>query len=196
MGLHAGFGGGGGATKSKKKGKGGGKNKSSNAAPSPLKPKKQWDNYTSDAFKNVGRVAVGVRLIADDDDNDDGSDNKDNSWMTVGYVKSVEGQHTSYALLRQRGLIAEHAKRLFPLKVRAGARLEWGYVVEEEDGDDTKMNWVAVSPKEFESLDAPKGEEKNIGFEGFCDTATGFYCQYHEGKLVSESVSAATSKYV
>jgi len=177
--LFAGFGGGGASTKKGKKGKG-------KPSITPLKPKKQWDYYTSDTLKASTRTAVGVRLLVEE-----GSD-EDNSWLTVGYVKSIEDKFTKYAVLRQRALIAEHAKRLFPLKVSKNARIEWGYVVEEDDN----IEWMQLATKEFDDLEVPKGGEKSVGFEGFCDASTGFYCQYHEGKLVSESLSAASSKYV
>ena len=32
--------------------------------------------------------------------------------------------------------------------------------------------------------EAPKGIEKKIGFEGKPDKNTGFYCYYHEGRIV------------
>lgn len=32
--------------------------------------------------------------------------------------------------------------------------------------------------------DAPAGIEKKIGFEGLPDKSSGFYCYYHEGRLV------------
>lgn len=189
--LYAGFGGGG--ASSKKGGKKGKKSSSSvSTAMAPLKPKKQWDYYTSDKLKGETRVAVGVRVL---DDSEESGENT-NPWLTVGYVKSMESKHSVYALLRQRALVAEHAKRLFPLKIKSNARVEWGYVVEESEGEEEKVEWVVVNTKEFDSLEVPAGAEKSIGFEGFCDIGTGFYCQYHEGKLVSESLSAAASKYI
>ena len=34
--------------------------------------------------------------------------------------------------------------------------------------------------------DAPNGIEKQIGFEGISDKASGFYCYYHEGRVVEK----------
>jgi len=171
--------------------RGGKKMKGGDSTKSSLKPKKQWNSYLSDGFKNVPKVTVGVRMISDDDDDNDIDRDTANSWMSVGFVKSVDGKYTSYALLRQRALIADHAKRLYPLQIRSNARLEWGY---NEKGDDEETEWVAVPAKEFNSLESPEKGDKDIGFEGFGDPSSGFYCHYDGGKLVNERVGA-TSKY-
>ena len=207
--LFAGFGSS--ASGSAKGGKGKGKGKGKKGGKSvltPLKPKKQWDYYSSDILKNTPRTDVGVRIYDEsvsETDTATETETEMNPWLKVGFVKSKDGEYTKYALLRQRALVAEHAKRLYPLKFRSNPRVEWGYIVssagssdkeELEEGEVGEDVWEAVSPKEYDSLDVPSGEEKSIGFEGFCDTATGFYCQYHEGKLVGESISASTSKYV
>lgn len=183
--LAAGFGGGGsgGSSSSSKKKKKSSK-KSGGDAPVSLKPKAQWDRFDSDALKNAPSVDVGVRLSSSDEE----------EWLRVGRVKSTgdDGEHTVYAVLRQRGLIAEHAKRLYPLRIKSNDKVEWGYA----SGGDGDGEWVAVSPKEAESVAVPEGAEKAVAFEGICDVATGFYCRYHEGKLVNESLTAATSKKV
>lgn len=138
-------------------------------------------------LKKETRVPVGVR-IADDGDGE---------WFRVGHVKSVGGEYTAYAVLRQRALLAEHAKRLFPVKMKANAKLEWGYFEYGEDNneDGSSVEWTVLDTKEFDSLASPKNAEKEIGFEGYCDKASGYYCNYHEGKLVGESVEASNSKY-
>lgn len=56
--------------------------------------------------------------------------------------------------------------------------LEWGYLTGEEDN----QQWTLVDKSMGD--DAPKGIEKKIGFEGKPDKNTGFYCYYHEGRIV------------
>lgn len=41
-----------------------------------------------------------------------------NDWMEVGRVRSDNDELTEVAIARQRALIAEHAKRLYPVQVR------------------------------------------------------------------------------
>lgn len=81
-------------------------------------------------------------------------------------------------LIRQRSLIADHAKRLYPVQIPMNSVLEWGFL--EGDGDDG--TWVAVDKSSGDN--APKGIEKKFGFEGISDKASGFYCYYHEGRIV------------
>ncbi len=57
-------------------------------------------------------------------------------------------------------------------------RIEWAYWC------DDKEDWVLVDPKQ--SLDLPDQWDKQIGFEGRPDPATGFYCLYNEGRLVTD----------
>ena len=72
----------------------------------------------------------------------------------------------------------QHARRLFPLQISPKDRIEWAYW--DADGED----WI-IAGKEALEGDLPKGLEKLIGFEGRPDPATGFYCMYNEGKLVT-----------
>ena len=85
------------------------KKKSSSATPIKLKPKLQWDRYL--AMKESTIITVAVQKI-----NNDG-DTTDDGWTDVGYVRSLNDELIDVAVARQRALIAEHAKRLFPLQV-------------------------------------------------------------------------------
>ena len=157
----AGFGGGGGGAASKK-------NKKA-AKPLPkLKAKTQWDRYAD--LKQCKKIIVGVKLLSSSDDAE---------WLEVGKVRSENDEHTLVAIARQRALIADHAKRLYPVKVPANSVLEWGYM---EEGDDGESTWVTVDKASGD--DAPKSIEKKFGFEGISDKASGFYCYYSEGRVV------------
>eukprot|EP00985_Skeletonema_marinoi_P009200 scaffold4254_cov136-Skeletonema_marinoi.AAC.4 len=158
----AGFGGGG----------GGGSKKNKKVKPLPkLKAKTQWDRYAD--LKQCKKVIVGVKIVGDEEEDAD--------WLEVGKVRSENDEHTLVAIVRQRALIADHAKRLYPVKVPANSVLEWGYFLEgEEEGDNS--SWVTVD--KASGADAPKGIEKKFGFEGISDKASGFYCYYSEGRVV------------
>lgn len=143
---------------------GGATNKKSKSKKStPLKPKAQWDRYL--ALKNNPAVRVGVK--------------KGEEWIDVGYVKSETEGMMEVAVARQRALIAEHAKRLYPLKISQKDVLEWGYMKSNDD-----ETYTAVSKSVCD--DAPHGIEKKIGFEGIPDPQTGFYCHYYEGRMVEK----------
>ena len=166
----AGFGGGGGTSKKNKKKGGGG------AKPLPkLKAKTQWDRYED--LKQCKKVIVGVKISGEDEAD----------WMEVGKVRSENDEHSLVAIARQRALIADHAKRLYPVKVPANAVLEWGYFLEGEE----ENSWVTVD--KASGADAPKGIEKKFGFEGISDKASGYYCYYSEGRVVErgEKLTAA-----
>jgi hypothetical protein len=74
---------------------------------------------------------------------------------------------------------------LYPLQVSQKDVLEWAYF----DND----AWTAVDCKAVDA-EAPEGIEKQIGFEGTPDPATGFYCVYNEGKLVLPGEVATDSR--
>ena len=158
----AGFGGSGGSSSTKKKKK--------NVVKLPkLKAKSQWDRYND--MKQCKKITVGVRIVGEGEDED---------WMEVGRVRSLNDEYTEVAVARQRALIAEHSKRLYPIKIPPNAAVEWGYIV----GDtEEESQWMVVDKSKGD--DAPKDIEKKIGFEGISDKATGFYCYYHEGRIVS-----------
>eukprot|EP00591_Stephanopyxis_turris_P006578 CAMPEP_0195508684 /NCGR_PEP_ID=MMETSP0794_2-20130614/1824_1 /TAXON_ID=515487 /ORGANISM="Stephanopyxis turris, Strain CCMP 815" /LENGTH=242 /DNA_ID=CAMNT_0040635707 /DNA_START=109 /DNA_END=837 /DNA_ORIENTATION=+ len=165
-----GFGSGGGTKK-----KGAGKKKKGPASiASKLKPKSQWDRYM--ANKDGTAFTVAVRVIGDGEERGE--------WLKVGRVKSEKDEFTEVAVAKQRALIAEHSKRLFPLKVLPKDRVEWAYTSEESD------EWTQVVPKDVgEEAQNQAGIEKKIGFEGIGDPATGFYCHYSEGRLVDKEGS-------
>jgi len=154
----AGFGGGASSSKKQKKKKGGG------AKLPKLKAKSQWDRYAD--LKQCQKVIVSVRIKGEE------------SWMEVGRVKSANDEFTEVAVARQRALIAEHSKRLYPVQIPANAVLEWGYL----GGEGDEEEWIVVDKAKGD--DAPSGIEKKLGFEGKPDKATGFYCYYHEGRMV------------
>lgn len=143
-----------------------------------IKPKQQWDRY-SDLLRKEKPFRVAVKVLGGAND----------QWLEVGNVKSKGGEYTKAAVARQRALIAEHARRLFPLQVYQKDEITWAYWgVEGED-------WIIVD-KDVLGDGIPDGFEKMIGFEGRPDPATGFYCMYNEGKLVTsdENMKNRSSK--
>lgn len=161
----AGFGGGGGMGGGTKGGK---KKKQKKNTPLVLKPKQQWDRYAN--LKAATIFKVGVRVLNGDDDSE---------WLETGKVKSKNDESTEIAVALQRGIIAEHSKRLYPLKVLPKDRVEWGFSTSltPEQGD-----WEVVTKDA--ANDAPAGMEKNVGFEGKPDPASGFYCHYENGRMI------------
>ena len=187
---------------------------------SPLKPKSQWDRFRD--LKQCTAIKVAVRVLppnnhqdaASDDANTVGetndatltttsqgtavtTENNRGEWMPVGRVRALndtlEGQIS--ALVLQRGLIAEHAKRLYPLKILAKDRVEWGYQIQSsvnngsstgEEEEQGQESWTAVNVKKVMSDDSTNAlqlDVKNIGFEGIPDPASGYYCHYdHSSK--------------
>jgi len=144
--------------------------------PIKLKPKLQWDRYV--ALKTSTKMMVGLRLTGDGDE-------ETSEWLSVGKVKSKDNDFTAVAVVMQRAIIAEHGKRLFPLQVSKKSTCEWGYL----EGEGDSREWKAVDVKAA-LVDAPAGIEKEIGFEGIPDPATGFYCTYDFGRLkVGEETS-------
>ncbi|KAG7368017.1 hypothetical protein IV203_030760 [Nitzschia inconspicua] len=129
-----------------------------------LKPKQQWDRYLS--FKTEPKIRVAVRVVEDESD----------EWLEVGRVKTKEMQYTEMAVARQRAIIAEHAKRLYPLQISNKKTLEWGYYQEQDEV------WKIVDKSVLDTEEV-EGLEKMIGFEGRPDPSTGFYCVYDEGRL-------------
>mmetsp|Transcript_9041 Transcript_9041/g.12858 ORF Transcript_9041/g.12858 Transcript_9041/m.12858 type:complete len:232 (-) Transcript_9041:152-847(-) len=168
----AGFGGGGGGGGAKAKAKKGKKTSSS------LKPKAQWDRYYD--LKKYTIVPVAVRVEGSGDE----------EWLEVGRIKSEEDAFTEIAIARQKALIAEHSRRLYPLKVLAKDRVEWAYYkTNDNDDDENDGEWIALS-KDAGKGELPDGIDKKIGFEGKADPKTGFYCHYNAGRLVDRSDEA------
>lgn len=142
-----------------------------------LRPKSQWDRYLD--MKQCKKITVGVRIRGDDESSSD-----NNNWMEVGRVRSESDEHLEVAVARQRALIAEHGKRLYPMKIPPNAVLEWGYLNGEEEGDEEKKEWLTVDKSKGD--DAPDGIEKKIGFEGISHPPTGYYCFYNQGRIVEK----------
>lgn len=145
----AGFGGSGSSKKVSKKG--------SNVSTLKLKPKTQWDKYKN--LKTASRIEVAVRVA------NEGSEATE--WFHVGTIKSEEDEFTEAAVVLQKGIITEHAKRLYPLQVLPKDRVQWAYA-SNNDSDD----WIAIDEKAA----ASPGTEKKIGFQGDADP-TGYYAK-------------------
>lgn len=175
--MAGGFGGGGGSSSSKTKSK----KTSKKTDDVSLKPKQQWDRYLD--LKGVTKIPVAVRTRDDPE------------WRMVGHVRSANNNaYTDYAVARQRALIVEHAKRLYPLKITPKSIVEWGY--QNTDTDE----WIAVDKSIVKSTttttstdETAKPLEKLIGFEGRPDPNSGYYCVYNEGRLVNGESSSSSS---
>ena len=167
----AGFGGGGGGGASKTK-----KTKSDNAknnAPKKLKPRQQWDRFLGDDLKDADPVRVAVRVVL-------GKDSSKSKWFEVGAVKSKDNAYTEAAVIRHRMLMADHARRMFPLQILAKDSLEWGYTTAaadyKQDGtlaggnNDDTTEWTIAGKVE----QMPEDIDKMIGFKGLPDPS-GFY---------------------
>jgi hypothetical protein len=150
-----------------------------------LKPKQQWDRYGE--LKNSEKVRVAVRVIgsaqpaspstmeANDVDVDGDVDvDAKLKWLEVGSVKSKNDAYTEAAIIRHRLLIAEHARRVFPLQVSAKDKdkLEWAYF----NGEDEEWVMLVVLAS---SNNMPDDIEKMSGFEGLPDPS-GFYTRSTE----------------
>mmetsp|Transcript_12230 Transcript_12230/g.34964 ORF Transcript_12230/g.34964 Transcript_12230/m.34964 type:complete len:220 (+) Transcript_12230:120-779(+) len=160
--LHAGGFGAGGMGK-----KSGGKKKKKTTE-TKLKPKQQWDRYSD--FKREPKIQVAVRIKDEDSD----------EWLVVGRVKSKDNKYTEAAVFRQRAIIAEHAKRLYPIQLSSKKTLEWGY---NSSDDEETTEWKTVDKSSMDTVEVLDGFEKLIGFEGRPDPSTGFYCVYDGGRL-------------
>ena len=145
----------------KKKGGGGG----GGGDVAKLKPRQQWDRYTD--LKGADSVVVGVRVLQSTSPVKlPEGEGQGQEWFKVGTIKSQDNAYTEAAVIRQRPLISEHARRLFPLKIFPKDTLEWGYMKGEE---------MVVAGK----VDMPDDIEKMIGFVGLPDE-TGFYMKIKE----------------
>jgi hypothetical protein len=123
-----------------------------------LKPKQQWDRYIGDELKASKIVRVGVHVITDRSSDGEAGVVE---WMEVGTVKSKDDSYTETAVIRQKALIADHSRRMFPLQIFAKDTLEWGYMQGEE--------WLVAG-----KVAMPDDIEKLIGFQGLPEP-TGFY---------------------
>mmetsp|Transcript_51366 Transcript_51366/g.60037 ORF Transcript_51366/g.60037 Transcript_51366/m.60037 type:complete len:252 (-) Transcript_51366:87-842(-) len=175
----AGFGGGASAKKGGNK-----KNKKDTINLKLLKPKQQWDRYTSSAMKGFDSIRVAVRVVRtiNSDTTDEGS------WLEVGAVKSKENAYTEAAVIRHRVLIADHARRMFPLQVLAKDKLEWGYstTAARDEDEDVVVEWTVAGKVD----DMPADIDKLIGFQGLPEQ-TGFYARSTESKGIGQTGTQA-----
>jgi hypothetical protein len=169
---------------------------SSGDSGSKLKAKIQWDRYL-ELKQEATSYIVGVKIVAEV--------GNDSDWLAVGQVRCRDESLLAAAVARQRGLLADHAKRLFPLKVTPQVKLAWGYF--QADTGSTEMtpttggttlsatgSWVVVDPKASDnSSSKTKDFDKSIGYEGTPDPSTGYYCKYNEGRLVGTVMSTSSS---
>ena len=138
-----------------------------------------WLFRYCDKLKGAKIFPVAVRVVNGEEKGE---------WLEVGRVKSEGDEFTEVAVAMQRGLIAEHAKRLLPLQVKPKDMAEWGYRTIGDNDDDEEPSWSIVDKSVCD--DAPKGVDKKIGFEGTPDPNSGFYCHYSSGRLVDKSDEA------
>jgi len=134
---------------------------------SKLKPKKQWDRYTSEDLKSADSIRVAVRVV--ERAPEETQLNNAEKWFSVGEIKSKDNDYTKEAVIRHRALMGDHARRMFPSEVLAIDNLEYGYTTDSDD-DTKNCEWNVVGKIE----DMPAGIDKMIGFRGFPDL-TGFY---------------------
>ncbi|KAL7528907.1 hypothetical protein ACHAXR_002694 [Thalassiosira sp. AJA248-18] len=154
--LMAGFGA---ASSAKSKGKGSKRDSDKKSSSTKLKPKKQWDRYSSDELGTADSIRVAVRV----------AERGSAKWFSVGEIKSKDNDYTEAAVIRHRTLIGDHARRMFPAEVLAIDNLEFGYTTDKDD-DSEKCEWKVVGRVEA----MPADIDKMIGFRGFPDL-TGFY---------------------
>jgi hypothetical protein len=133
-----------------------------------LKPRQQWDRYT-ELSKTTESVKVAVRVVVDDSAPD-----AEIEWFQVGTIRSKDNAYTEAAVVRQRLLISEHSRRIYPTRIFVKDRLEWAYLNKEDE-------MVVVGKVEM-----PADIEKMIGFVGLPESS-GFYMRSAEA-LVDNSV--------
>lgn len=139
-----------------------------------LKPRKQWDRFISDDLKTSDSVRVAVRVVAVP------ASSSPDKWFLVGEIKSKDNAYTEASVIRHRMLIADHARRMFPLQILANDKLDWAYSSDTEKSD-AESEWTIAGKVE----NMPADIDKMIGFRGLPDP-TGFYSS-------SETKAAITS---
>ena len=126
-----------------------------------LKPKQQGDRYLS--LKSSEAFPVAVSVV----DPTSPTPDSEIEWLQVGLVRSKDDKYTEQAVVRQRLLIAEHARRVYPQKINLKDTLDWAYL-----NKDDQLRVVGKSL--FGDVEMPAGIEKAIGFVGLPDKS-GFY---------------------
>jgi hypothetical protein len=151
-----------------------------------LKPKQQWDRYLA-LTKTSERVCVAVRVVADASASasTSTSDADKIEWFQVGTVRSKDNAYTEAAVVRQRLLIAEHSRRLYPQKILLKDTLDWAYLNKDDQ-------LVMVGKSLFGKVEMPADIEKMIGFVGLPDPS-GFYMKSSDG-LAANSVTKRVTK--
>lgn len=144
----------------------------SSKALAKLKPKAQWDRYLE--MKKSTPIYVAVRVVRTTGTSD---------WLEVGFIKSEDDSHTVIAVVAQRALIADHAKRLYPLLISSKDKIEWAYSSSSPTTEDGEVLVWNLLEKDFIKEALTTGMERKIGFEGKPDPASGFYCHYVDGRL-------------
>jgi hypothetical protein len=184
--LLAGFGsGGGGGTAAKKKNK---KNTKETTKNTKLKPRQQWDRFLSEELK----TAEVIRVACCKKDTEDANNKK---WFEIGQVKSVDNAFTDAAVIRHRALMAEHARRMFPVQILVSDQLEWGYTINSEEGEeDSSTVWTTVTKMNKETV-LPDDIDKKIGFRGNADP-TGFYASSQAGLKAGDTPSMQQTGYL
>jgi hypothetical protein len=144
--------------------------------------KQQWDRYL--ALKTSEGFAVAVSVVDLTSTPTPTSDSQI-EWLQVGIVRSKGNAFTEEAVMRQRLLIAEHARRVYPLKVLAKDTLDWAYLNKDDQ-------LVVVGKSLFGKVKMPADIEKMIGFVGLPDKS-GFYMRSSEG-LIDNAVTKRVTK--
>eukprot|EP00520_Triparma_pacifica_P010658 CAMPEP_0118654422 /NCGR_PEP_ID=MMETSP0785-20121206/12388_1 /TAXON_ID=91992 /ORGANISM="Bolidomonas pacifica, Strain CCMP 1866" /LENGTH=213 /DNA_ID=CAMNT_0006547095 /DNA_START=233 /DNA_END=874 /DNA_ORIENTATION=+ len=148
-----------------------------------LRPKGQWDRYLKFLTTHKKDTTLGynfgtcvIRTPSS------------KKWIKVGYVAALPGVDVSDAVMVQKRIIFEHARRLQPGNFVNGGKtdVEWGVLKgrgdgnREDQGGGEDYEEAEVITK-FKKVDAGVGE---VGFEGMPDPATGFFCKYDKGKII------------
>jgi hypothetical protein len=149
---------------------------------SVLKPRQQWDRYL--ALKTSEGFAVAVS-VADPTSTSTPTPDSQVEWLQVGIVKSKGNSYTEEAVMRQRLLIAEHSRRLYPQKILLKDTLDWAYLNKDDQ-------LVMVGKSLFGKVEMPADIEKMIGFVGLPDPS-GFYMKSSDG-LAANSVTKRVTK--
>mmetsp|Transcript_3099 Transcript_3099/g.3580 ORF Transcript_3099/g.3580 Transcript_3099/m.3580 type:complete len:236 (-) Transcript_3099:29-736(-) len=130
-----------------------------------LKPRQQWDRFISDDLKTSDSVRVAVRVVPVP------ASLSPDKWFEVGEIKSKDNAYTEASVIRHRMLIADHARRMFPLQILANDKLDWGYSYSSDtENRDAECEWKIAGKIE----NMPGDIDKMIGFKGLPDP-TGFY---------------------
>jgi hypothetical protein len=150
-----------------------------------LKPKQQWDRFV--ALKNSESIPVAVGVVDPTVETTSTSDSQI-EWLQVGLVRSKDNAFTEEAVMRQRLLISEHARRCYPHKIQAKDTLGYSYLNKSDQ-------LMVVGKGVWGEVKMPADIEKDCGFVGIPDK-TGFYARSSgamDDKSVTKRVTSAPS---